>query len=843
MEQSGRRWLWCAVGALAVSVSAGCVEHARSPEEMRQLVSGPGSGRDARESLRVGPKTTGAQDAWAWHQMRMRDENGVILPGVFERAVEQRDALVAASADAPEEEFSRRDGGLSRALWASRGPDNVGGRTRCLSIDPRSSSRMIAGAMGGGFWRSNDSGATWQLIDDYMASIAICCLARDPANPDVLYAGTGEGYVNGDAIGGYGIYKSTNNGVSWTLLPATAGWYSVNRISVCPTNSSFLLAACRPGGIRRSIDGGATWATAKFAQGAFCVEYDPNDGRRAVASVLDYDNARGTWYSRVMWSGNYGGTWFNTTGPLAAVDRFDSRLELAFARSSPGTVYAANSIDGKVYRSTDSGRSYVARTMTGAIDANGNCTAIWVSPTDPDLVITGGGHIMKSTDGGLTLSPISDGYILTEQPHPDIQSFVADPGYNGTTNKKFWVTSDGAMAFTPDITAATTTSGGINNWSSKYRTYRTTQFYSAVGHGPTGRIVGGSQDNGTLVLDSSSDNARLTFGGDGGYCAIDHTDPRYIYGEFIYLAVHRSTNGGFGSAYITNGLADAGVAANFIAPILLDPSNPNVLYGGGRSLWRTRNAKTGGSPAWSSVKPAGTDNISAIAVAPTNSAVIWVGQNNGEVYRTTTGTQSAPAWISVDNNAGTSPLPNRFVTRILIDPTDERTVYLSLGGWSPDNLWKTTDAGATWMQLSGTGERRLPSLPIYGIARHPQRAEYLYVGTELGVYASGDGGRTWSASNEGPANTRVEDVNFLTGGSTVLLAATYGRGLWTADIRLCNADFNGDGFLDGFDYDDFIACFELPLDCPPGKTADYNGDGFVDGFDYEDFVTAFDAGC
>ena len=112
----------------------------------------------------------------------------------------------------------------------------------------------------------------------------------------------------------------------------------------------------------------------------------------------------------------------------------------------------------------------------------------------------------------------------------------------------------------------------------------------------------------------------------------------------------------------------------------------------------------------------------------------------------------------------------------------------------------------------------------------------------MGVFATSDGGAHWSTSNEGPANTRVDEINFLTGGSTVLLAATHGRGLWTADIQYCAADFNNDGALDFFDYDDFVLCFE-GLNCPPGISADFNDDGAVDFFDYDDFVVAFETGC
>mgnify|MGYP001591777030 CR=1 FL=1 len=175
-------------------------------------------------------------------------------------------------------------------------------------------------------------------------------------------------------------------------------------------------------------------------------------------------------------------------------------------------------------------------------------------------------------------------------------------------------------------------------------------------------------------------------------------------------------------------------------------------------------------------------------------------------------------------------------------------MYVALGGFASNNLWKTTDSGTTWTPIVGTGATALPSIPIYGIARHPQNPQWLYVSTEMGVYASSDGGLHWSTSNEGPANTRVDEITFLTGGSTTLLAATYGRGLFTADIPLtppCPADFNQDGAVDFFDYDDFVLCFE-GLTCPPPTpptTADFNRDGAVDFFDYDDFVVAFEIGC
>src|SRR5205823_3505288 len=125
-----------------------------------------------------------------------------------------------------------------------------------------------------------------------------------------------------------------------------------------------------------------------------------------------------------------------------------------------------------------------------------------------------------------------------------------------------------------------------DGWLNRDAGYRTTQFYGAAGHGPSGLLIGGTQDNGTLRLTASSTQATLMFGGDGGFCAVDPTDPNYVYGEYVSLQIHRSTNGGLSAGYITSGLTDAGGNANFIAPFILDPNNPNRMLAGGRSLWR-----------------------------------------------------------------------------------------------------------------------------------------------------------------------------------------------------------------------------------------------------------------
>jgi photosystem II stability/assembly factor-like uncharacterized protein len=214
---------------------------------------------------------------------------------------------------------------------------------------------------------------------------------------------------------------------------------------------------------------------------------------------------------------------------------------------------------------------------------------------------------------------------------------------------------------------------------------------------------------------------------------------------------------------------------------VLDPNNSNCLLGGGFSVWRTNNAKAPNTnntgPIWSSVKSSIGKKVSAIAVAKGNSNLIWVGYEGGEVFKTLNGTQANPVWQRVDHT-GSNPLnPTRFCTRITIDTSDPNIVYVAFGGYSRGNLWKTTNGGGQWSNLGNL----LPEAPVRAIAVHPRRNNLVYIGTEVGLFASENGGATWSPTNEGPTNCSVDDLFWM---NEVLVCATHGRGMFT--IKLSN---------------------------------------------------------
>ena len=803
--------LFVTTAALFGLAVCGCAAPASPPTSRTSPVVDL-SGNPGTSNLKL-TKATNPHEAMRWRRKTWTNEDGKIPEGALRQAVGQRLANMALA----QPRGGARFAGIDSVNWVERGPRNVGGRSRSILIDAADPNRLIAGAVSGGIWKSTTGGASWTPINDEFPSLAICCLAIDPNNPLVIYAGTGEGFFNGDAIGGAGIYKSVDGGETWAQLASTSGWDNVCRIAVSPSNSNVILASKRYGGIYRSTNAGFSWQARLGAQGSFYVAFDPIDGSKAVGHVIDYDS---DWYHRAVYSVNGGFTW-TTAGGLNHVNGFGSRIELAYAPSQSSIVYASSAADGgKIWKSTDGGQSYAIQTAGQTTGVSWYTNPLWVDPTNPNFLVTGGYHLQRSTDGGVSFTQISDGYILTSQPHPDLHAIVSDPGFDGVTNRRVYICTDGGVFRTDNIYTASTAAG----WTNLDGEYRATQFYGAAGDGGSGRIIGGTQDNGTLRLEPGSDLANLPFGGDGGFCAIDWSNPNYCYGEYITLQIHRSSDGGVSAGYIINGLADAGTAANFIAPFILDPNNPARLLAGGSRLWRCPNARA--NPifiTWQQIRPAGTDYISAIAVAPGNSNNIWVGQNNGEVHRTANGTAVSPTWSPIDDNSGVNPLPNRYITRILIDPDDHNTAYVCLGGFAADNLMKTVNGGANWTDATGAGATGLPNAPIRGIARHPRKPNWLYVGTEVGIFASEDGGATWSTTDKGPANVSVDEITFMHDTET-LLAATHGRGIYTIAVPACLllGDVNQDESLSADDIAGFVrAKLGAPLPEDESACADY----------------------
>ncbi len=303
--------------------------------------------------------------------------------------------------------------GPSRALrkagtplpWVERGPANVGGRTRGLIVDPDDStaSTWFAGSVGGGIWWTDDAGQHWRNLTPDLPNLATTALAMAPSNHDVIYAGTGEGFYNVDAINGDGLFKSTDRGQSWVQLPSTAGnpdFQNINRIWVHPEDENTVLVCSNTGflaarfasGIFRSTDGGATWS--KVFDG----------GDRRVQQIVGNPENPNTLYAAVNGRGvvrslDGGRTWQWVWDGGGAV----RRIELAIAPSDSARIYAA--VEGgnrtaRLYVSSDAGDTWLEVVDRGpSTDWLGGQgwynNTIAVHPFDPDVVFVGGINVWR----------------------------------------------------------------------------------------------------------------------------------------------------------------------------------------------------------------------------------------------------------------------------------------------------------------------------------------------------------------------------------------------------------------------------------------------------------------
>lgn len=699
------------------------------------------------------------------------DDSGRILPDALLDAKQQIDQMRGSGG-------ATEDAGLWHWEWL--GPGNIGGRIRTILIHPANPNIMWIGSVSGGIWRTDNAGGSWYPIADFMANLAVTSMVMDPTNNAVMYASTGEGFGNADGLQGAGIFKSVDGGGTWNRLPATSGaaFQNTNRLAHHPTSGNILLAATAANQILRSVDGGATWAAVlNTTSAATDIKYHPVFTGNVLAGTA----------SDAYFSSDGGTTWTRqTTGAAGKLPAAPGRCEVAFARSTGASMYVSiNRNGGEVWHgSAGAGVWTLMNTGTNYLGNQGwYDNAIWVDPLDPDVLVVGGIDLWRSTDGGTTLTQISrwqnyNNGSPANSAHADQHVIINHPWYDGSGNRVVYFGNDGGIQRAGDVLTVAQTSG----WTNLASNLGITQFYGGSAAPNGSLIVGGAQDNDKLHFTPANGihNWRQPTTGDGGFAAIDYSSTNRVYGEFIYLSISRSDNGGASYAPKVNGLGDAGnsALALFIAPFVMDPNTPTTLVAGGNRIWQTTDA----AENWTQIRGFTPDGqrSSAIDIAQGNSNIIWVGYDGGRVSRTFDG---GGLWLDV-----TAPgLPARYVTDIAINPANNTEVVVTYGGYVNNSVWLTTNGGLTWTQRTGSGAFSLPALQVNTVRFHPLNTNWLYVGTDLGIFASEDKGMTWNitprlAGSDGPVNVEVDELFWQ--GSEFLIAATHGRGMFRARPRV-----------------------------------------------------------
>ena len=719
---------------------------------------------------------------------------------------------------------------LSTTTWTLIGPqptstpfefNPVSGRVTALAVDPTNSNVIYLGGAEGGVWKTTDGGASWTPLTDNQPSLAVGSMAIDPQNPQTIYVGTGEENFNFDAYFGAGILKSTDGGATWATIgtgpqdgplgakPYFYGGY-VGSIAVDPQNSQVVLAAVNEvsnlWGVWRSSDGGQTWTQALTAL-ATQVFFDPTNGNVAYAAIAGNGMYKST---------NAGLSWTADNGTGANVLNVTNSFKISVALDPrhTSTLYASvssypdssgSSTVLGFYKTTDGGANWTALwTPTKSTSSNfpstycapagepGQCWYDNVVAVDPasSAVFVGGsfeantsslsGALWRSRDGGITWSDIDPPPNASgvQALHPDLH----DIAFAGGT---MYVATDGGLWGTTNVATSPVT------WTNLNTPLALTQFYPgmSIAAYKSNFTLGGTQDNGTQYY-SGSLTWQMIACGDGAQTAIDPSGSGVVYVGCVYFPgpnnrgfLYKFTPGS-GWAAADNGI-DGSDPGEFIPPLALDPSNPQNLYFGTYRVYQSMN----GGANWNSISGflsyGYNQPLTAIAVAPSDSNVVYIGSDDGEVAATFNASAGSGAtWQQIGYAAG---LPLRYITALAVDSHNARNVYVTLSGYCQSgtptcpsgkgHVFEYTDASGAWSDLSGN----LPDVPVNDIAVDPDIPGKLYIGTDIGVLATTDGGTNWAPLGTGLPNVAVISLK-MQDASRVLRAASHGRSAW--DILL-----------------------------------------------------------
>ncbi len=635
--------------------------------------------------------------------------------------------------------------------WRNIGPFNIGGRIKSVAIHPKKDGWVYVGAAAGGIWRTTNGGESWEPIFDFENGIAFGSIAIDPNNPDIIYAGTGEAVLNSSVVYlGAGLFKSTDEGKTWNVVGLTnVGAFS--KVYVHPMNSNLVVAGAlkRNHGFYISSDAGKSWEK-RFNGSVSDVSINPKNPNEFIIGV----NSSGVYFTS-----DAGLSWEERNTGL---DDNIGRVSVQFAPSNPDIVYALMEIRGLgyIYRTENKGKSW-QRVYTGTDDffrgQGFYNNFIEVHPTNPNIVIAGGIDLFR-TFSGTTWNNVTFGYSGGNV-HVDQHHAAFDP----KNPNIIYLGNDGGMYKSIDLGT---------NWTAINTNLQVTQFYGiSIDYSKRNLTYGGTQDNGTIG--NRNDIWSIVSGGDGFRVAVDQTNPNIFYGfstpggNIVPYRLNFSTGN---YKYLTDGLNYNDNIWD--PPIYVDPTDNYTIYHGRTKLYASYSQ----GDYWSDmqVKTSG-GRFTAIAVSPLDNGIIWAGTSNGELFLSDDG---GYIWKRVSDNG----LINRWIKDIELSRENKNVAYVVYSGFGTSHVFKTTNLGASWIDI-GFG---LPDVPVNAIALHPENEKMIFIGTDIGVFASFNDGKDWFPYGRNLARSPVTDIGFndyfIGQPSIKLRAATHGRSIWEVDV-------------------------------------------------------------
>jgi photosystem II stability/assembly factor-like uncharacterized protein len=679
--------------------------------------------------------------------------------------------------------------------WRFVGPMR-GGRTVAIVGIAEQPNLFYIAAVNGGVWKTQDAGRTWTPIFDGQPTGSIGALAVAPSNPQIVYAGSGEGLQRPDLSIGNGIYKSTDGGATWTHLGLRDG-QQIATMAIDPTDPNRLFVAVLghpygpndERGIYRTLDGGASFQRVLFANedaGGFDVVLDPNNPKVVYATLWAARQA--PWEigasfeipgSGIFKSSDGGTTWSALTSGLPA--RI-GRAEVAVAPSNSQVVYAYADVEGKgddagaLYRSDDAGAHFTRVNDADEIAQRGDdLVSLAVDPRDPQTIYLTNTSTYRSIDGGKMLVAIKGA-----------------PG--GDDYHTVWINprDPRIVALASDQGATISVDRGVT-WSSWYNQPTAQMYHVNADDRFPYSVCGGQQESGSACVRSRGDWGETTErdwhtvgAQEYGYVVPDPLHPGIFFGGKVGKFDERT---GQRQEVSPIALPSKKYRTVRTEPLAFDHFDRHRLYVGSNVVFATEN----GGQSWHAISPdltrarpgvpgilgtfesddpqhgAHRGVVYALAPSYVHDGTIWAGTDDGLVWRTRDG---GKRWANV-----TPPALTAWSKVAQIDASrfDDNTAFVAVNRFRLDDLhpyvYVTRDGGASW-QRAVNG---LPDQPVNAIRQDPVEPRLLYAATENGVYVSFDSGSQWQSLQLDLPRTSVRDVIVHQNDAIV---ATHGRGFW-----------------------------------------------------------------
>ncbi|MFC2134576.1 T9SS type A sorting domain-containing protein [Bacteroidota bacterium] len=720
--------------------------------------------------------------------------------------------------------------------WLERGPGNVAGRTQQLIVDAAdpSGNTWFAATVGGGVWKTEDGGTSWVNKTPELTTLSTTTITQCTSNPDVIYIGTGMGFGRVVDLAGSGVWKSTDHGETWTQLQSTANnelLAAINRIIVDPNNENLVLVCSnddytsfgpnggeRISGIFRSTDGGSSWNQVFDPDIMFGTETD----NRVQHIIANPDNFNMLYASvnemGVVKSDDAGLTWMPSLTDVAlaadigtgegSYQGISTRIELAIAPSDPNRIYAAverwRGI-ADLYMSKDGGESWGAIPVpdTGSdpnwFSSTGQSGAVtytagWfnntivVSPYNKNVLFVGGVEIYKINIDDVNNIRTTVEVGSTNEVHADHHDLDIIPINEATDSYLIVNSNDGGIGVSSDRGYNWTQLSGLGS----------TQFYGADKKPDEDAYFGGTQDNGTWlsgINPNSNSNWTFEIGGDGFETAWNYSDPDILLGGSQNGNLSRSVDGG--NSWIAIPDAKPGTGP-FITKIASSDVDPDLVFTVG-SAGIKRSDDFGASWTLTTVPGnwIGNRAFANAEISLANPQVVWITSPldikpwlgvSGGIY------VSNDAGLSFTNISQNFPPTVTESSGIATHPTDPNTAYMMFSAAGTPKILETNDLGQTWIDITGfsgiagalnksagfnESTNGFPDVATFSLIVMPYDTDIIWVGTEIGLFISEDGGTSWNIADNGIPRVGIFQM-FIQDGQVVV--STYGRGIWTVEL-------------------------------------------------------------